>query len=177
MVEGRQRWSRRVVVRLAACGVLLIEAVDGGPLLDDCPVDQPARRDSLFLQHEHLLVQSPAPWDVNVGPVGAAPQTPVQRRASGEEEDEDGVGLTHSSRSAPKTPDLSAKTVYALGFNPDTPFDLTTMPSRGIKFSRGPPPTLGLSTPKGRRRGGESDGDGDVLMGNKGMTRQVLASA
>ncbi|EJF55716.1 hypothetical protein DICSQDRAFT_164186, partial [Dichomitus squalens LYAD-421 SS1] len=134
---------------------------------DDRPLDQLVRPDSLFLQYEHSLVESPASWDVDVRPVGAAPQTPIRRRASGEEEDEDGGGLTHafstrSSRGAPKTPDSSAKTVrvyatpsaYALafdrdGFDPDTPFDPTTTPSRGIKFSGGPPPTLGLSTPKG----------------------------
>ncbi|TBU36018.1 hypothetical protein BD309DRAFT_1024787 [Dichomitus squalens] len=116
--------------------------------------------------NEHSLVESPAPWDVNVGTVGAAPQTPVRCRASSEEEEED-AGLTHAfstrlSRGAPKTPDSSAKTVrvyatpsaYALafdrdGFDPDTPFDPTTTPSRGIKFSGGPPLTLGLSTPKG----------------------------
>ena len=136
---------------------------------DDRPVDARARRDSLFLQNENALLESPAPWDV--APAIAAPQTPIRRRGSGEDEEGEGAGTdagltrafsTRSSRGAPTTPDSSAKTVrvyntpgpFALafdrdGFDPETPFDPTTTPSRGIKFSGGPPPTLGLSTPKG----------------------------
>ncbi|KAI1784690.1 hypothetical protein LXA43DRAFT_1121331 [Ganoderma leucocontextum] len=117
----------------------------------------PARRDSLFLQHPNLLLESPAPWDVVER---APPTTPV--RGGGRDADGGSMSMTRtwstrSSRGAPSTPESSAKTVRVYNttpnpfdtFDPETPFDPTTTPSRGVKFSGGPPPTLGLSTPKG----------------------------
>ena len=115
----------------------------------------PARRDSLFLQHPHPLLESPAPWDVVER---APPSTPVRGSGGGAESmSMTRTFSTRSSRGAPSTPESSAKTVRVYDttpnpfetFDPETPFDPTTTPSRGVKFSGGPPPTLGLSTPKG----------------------------
>ncbi|KAI0353153.1 hypothetical protein OH77DRAFT_631450 [Trametes cingulata] len=132
---------------------------------DDRPIESAARRDSLFLQNPSLL-ESPAPhWETEP----RAPQTPVRGSVAGSGS---GSGSSadrsfstrsswgDSSRAGPSTPDSSAKTVrvyhtpgpFALErdqLDPETPFDPTTTPSRGIKFSGGPPPTLGLSTPRG----------------------------
>lgn len=130
---------------------------------DDRHFESFEHHDSFFLPDPFL--ESPAPhWNVDLG----EPQTPV-RGGSGSAID-GGFSRTistrsswgDSSRAGPSTPDSSAKTVrvyntpgpFALafdrdGFDPETPFDPTTTPSRGIKFSGGPPPTLGLSTPKG----------------------------
>ncbi|PIL29904.1 transcription factor [Ganoderma sinense ZZ0214-1] len=125
------------------------------PTDDRSPVRR-ASRDSLFLQHPHPLLESPTPWGVVER---APPSTPV-RGSGGAESMNTGMTRTFSTRSsrgAPSTPESSAKTVrvYDLTpnpfetFDPETPFDPTTTPSRGVKFSGGPPPTLGLSTPKG----------------------------
>ncbi|KAI0369953.1 hypothetical protein BV20DRAFT_945141 [Pilatotrama ljubarskyi] len=134
---------------------------------DDRPIESAAaRRDSLFLQNPSLL-ESPAPhWETEP----RAPQTPVRGSAAGSGGGSGSSGdrtfSTHSSwggsssRAGPSTPDSSAKTVRVYHtpgpfaferdqLDPETPFDPTTTPSRGIKFSGGPPPTLGLSTPRG----------------------------
>ncbi|KAI0638814.1 hypothetical protein C8Q77DRAFT_1077724 [Trametes polyzona] len=125
---------------------------------DDRPIGSTARRESLFLQN-HLL-ESPAPhWDSEP----RAPQTPV--RGSDDSSNADHTFSTRSSwgdssRAGPSTPESSEKTVRVYHtpgpftlerdqLDPETPFDPTTTPSRGIKFSGGPPPTLGLSTPRG----------------------------
>ncbi|RPD59365.1 hypothetical protein L227DRAFT_611976 [Lentinus tigrinus ALCF2SS1-6] len=128
---------------------------------DDRPLDSVSHRDSFFLQEP--LLESPSPrWHAEL----REPQTPVRGGSV-----RDGTytrtfstrsSWGDSSRAGPSTPDSSARTVrvyntpgpFALafdreGFDPETPFDPTTTPSRGIKFSGGPPPTLGLSTPKG----------------------------
>ncbi|RDX51465.1 hypothetical protein OH76DRAFT_1435380 [Lentinus brumalis] len=128
---------------------------------DDQPLDSASHQDSFFLQEP--LLESPAPhWDSEL----REPQTPVRGSSV-----RDGTytrsfstrsSWGDSSRGGPSTPDSTARTVrvyntpgpFALafdrdGFDPETPFDPTTTPSRGIKFSGGPPPTLGLSTPKG----------------------------
>ncbi|KAI0656814.1 hypothetical protein C8Q70DRAFT_1008953 [Cubamyces menziesii] len=124
---------------------------------DDRPFENTSRRDSLFLQNS--LIESPAPhWDS----VPRPPTTPVR---DSETSNADRTFSTRSSwgdssRAGPSTPESSAKTVrvyntpgpFALErdqLDPETPFDPTTTPSRGIKFSGGPPPTLGLSTPRG----------------------------
>ncbi|KAH9917392.1 uncharacterized protein BXZ73DRAFT_53365 [Epithele typhae] len=136
-----------------------LEIVPSSPLEPTfVPTDEraldPARRDSLFLQ------TSPAPhWTSHA----RTPQTPVRGSIDGLP---DGATRTFSTRSSwgdssragPSTPGSSARTVRVYttpnpfahdGFDPETPFDPTTTPSRGIQFSGGPPPTLGLSTPKG----------------------------
>ncbi|KAI0696480.1 hypothetical protein C8T65DRAFT_814304 [Cerioporus squamosus] len=128
---------------------------------DDRPLDSVSHGDSFFLQDP--LLESPAPhWDSEL----REPQTPVRGGSV-----RDGTytrtfstrsSWGDSSRAGPSTPDSSARTVRVYntpgpfafafdrdGFDPETPFDPTTTPSRGIKFSGGPPPTLGLSTPKG----------------------------
>ncbi|KAH9855795.1 hypothetical protein C2E23DRAFT_811986 [Lenzites betulinus] len=137
-------------------------------------------RDSLFLQNP-LLLESPAPqWEGEP----SAPQTPP--RGTGGTSSADRTFSTRSSwgdssRAGPSTPDSSAKTVrvyhtpgpYNLErdqLDPETPFDPTTTPSRGIKFSGGPPPTLGLSTPRGgfglwAGRGGHTPTPGAKLGG------------
>ncbi|KAI0825407.1 hypothetical protein BC628DRAFT_273931 [Trametes gibbosa] len=118
-----------------------------------------SRRDSLFLQNP-LLLESPAPqWEGERG----TPQTPPH--GSGGASETDRTFSTRSSwgdssRAGPSTPESSVKTVRVYHtpgpftlerdqLDPETPFDPTTTPSRGIKFSGGPPPTLGLSTPRG----------------------------
>ncbi|KAI0668703.1 hypothetical protein C8Q78DRAFT_1045594 [Trametes maxima] len=123
----------------------------------DDPLPPSSRRDSLFLQNP--LLESPAPrWESEPH----APQTPVRGSGSsnGERTFSTRSSWGDSSRAGPSTPDSSAKSVrvyhtpgpYTLErdqLDPETPFDPTTTPSRGIKFSGGPPPTLGLSTPRG----------------------------
>ncbi|KAI0641169.1 hypothetical protein C8Q79DRAFT_992152 [Trametes meyenii] len=123
----------------------------------DDPLPPSSRRDSLFLQNP--LLESPAPhWENEPH----APQTPVRGSgsSSGERTFSTRSSWGDSSRAGPSTPDSSAKSVrvyhtpgpFALErdqLDPETPFDPTTTPSRGIKFSGGPPPTLGLSTPRG----------------------------
>ncbi|KAI0735899.1 hypothetical protein C8Q76DRAFT_713659 [Earliella scabrosa] len=128
---------------------------------DDRPINSVDHHNSFFLPDP--LLESPAPrWEAEL----REPQTPIR----GGSVRDGGFTRTFSTRSSwgdstragPSTPDSTAKTVrvyntpgpFALafdreGFDPETPFDPTTTPSRGIKFSGGPPPTLGLSTPKG----------------------------
>ncbi|KAI9065520.1 hypothetical protein FKP32DRAFT_1590463, partial [Trametes sanguinea] len=124
---------------------------------DDRPIEPSSRRDSLFLQNS--ILESPAPhWEG----VPRAPTTPVRDNGV---DNADRTFSTRSSwgdssRAGPSTPDSSAKTVRVYHtpgpfvherdqLDPETPFDPTTTPSRGIKFSGGPPPTLGLTTPRG----------------------------
>ncbi|KAI0757625.1 hypothetical protein C8Q80DRAFT_1265518 [Daedaleopsis nitida] len=111
---------------------------------DDPLVEPIGRRDLLFLPDP--LLESPAPhWDTEL----RAPQTPV-RGAGSVHSGDGGGGYTRtfstrgSSRGGPTTPESSARTVrvyntpgpFALafdrdGFDPETPFDPTTTPSRG----------------------------------------------
>ncbi|OSD05633.1 hypothetical protein PYCCODRAFT_1432173 [Trametes coccinea BRFM310] len=124
---------------------------------DDRPIEPSSRRDSLFLQNS--ILESPAPhWEG----IPRAPTTPVRDNGI---DNADRTFSTRSSwgdssRAGPSTPDSSAKTVRVYHtpgpfvherdqLDPETPFDPTTTPSRGIKFSGGPPPTLGLTTPRG----------------------------
>ncbi|KAI8983205.1 hypothetical protein BD414DRAFT_490248 [Trametes punicea] len=124
---------------------------------DDRPIESSSHRDSLFLQNS--IMESPAPhWEG----VPRAPTTPVRDNgvSNAERTFSTRSSWGDSSRAGPSTPESSAKTIrvyhtpgpFALErdqLDPETPFDPTTTPSRGIKFSGGPPPTLGLSTPRG----------------------------
>ena len=136
---------------------------------DDRMFDPVSPRGSFFLQEP--LLESPAShWNSDL----REPQTPVRggsvRDGSYTRTFSTRSSWGDSSRAGPSTPESSARTVrvyntpgpFALafdrdGFDPETPFDPTTTPSRGIKFSGGPPPTLGLSTPKwAAPRGGQT---------------------
>ena len=133
---------------------------------DDRPAERGGRRDALFLQHSLLLESPAAHWPATEARA-PQPQTPIRGKAEadGGTGTEDALTLTRSTRSSyagssragPSTPESSARTVRVYhtpgpfvrdGLDPETPFDPTTTPSRGIRFSGGPPPTLGLSTPK-----------------------------
>ncbi|CDO74795.1 hypothetical protein BN946_scf185001.g43 [Trametes cinnabarina] len=123
---------------------------------DDRPIESSSHPDSLFLQNS--ILESPAPhWD----DIPRAPTTPVRHGGidSADRTFSTRSSWGDSSRAGPSTPDSSAKTVRVYHtpgpfindrdqLDPETPFDPTTTPSRGIKFSGGPPPTLGLSTPR-----------------------------
>ncbi|EIW65261.1 uncharacterized protein TRAVEDRAFT_42639 [Trametes versicolor FP-101664 SS1] len=161
---------------------------------DDRPSAPTSRRDSLFLQNP-LLLESPAPhWDSDTG--AGTPQTPV-RGGDGDASNADRTFSTRSSwgdssRAGPSTPESSAKAVrvyhtpgpFSLErdqLDPETPFDPTTTPSRGIKFSGGPPPTLGLSTPRGgygvwAGRGGHTPTPGAKLGGSQAWRHGVDGS-
>ncbi|KAI0770975.1 hypothetical protein BD413DRAFT_554168 [Trametes elegans] len=124
---------------------------------DDRPLEPCSHRDTLFLQNP--LMESPTPhWDM----VPHAPSTPVRDSgsSSGDHTFSTRSSWGDSSRAGPSTPDSYVKTVRVYHtpgpftleqetLDPETPFDPTSTPSRGIKFSGGPPPTLGLSTPRG----------------------------